>query len=58
MTGDVRKMLMKYGVLSLPTVLFLDPDGRIYQELTLTGFLPADEFAELLYKASARPEKC
>ncbi|HLG19455.1 MAG TPA: cytochrome c biogenesis protein CcdA [Bdellovibrionota bacterium] len=58
MNGDVQKTLMKYGVFGLPTVLFLNPNGDVYRDLTLTGFLPADEFLELLYRATSQTGKC
>ena len=37
-------LLEKYDVKGLPTVLFLHPDGTVRDELTLTGFEPADKF--------------
>jgi thiol:disulfide interchange protein DsbD len=45
---EVAALLKKYAVTGLPTVLFLSPQGKPYEDLTLTGFVPADEFLELL----------
>ena len=57
-TPDVQKILMKYGVLGLPTILFLDSKGNVITDLSLSGFLHADEFLELLKKADARQMSC
>jgi len=43
-TDQCLSLKEKYGVLGLPSVLFLDPDGRKIDALTVTGFKPADEF--------------
>jgi thiol:disulfide interchange protein DsbD len=45
----------KYGVLSLPTVVFLTPEGRVVPELTLSGFEgPADFLKRLDAARQAR----
>lgn len=41
----------KYGILGVPTIVFLDADGRERQELRLVGFENADRFLERLAKA-------
>ena len=43
----------KYGVLGLPTVLFLTPDGQVLSNLTLTGFEPPKEFLKRIAAAKA-----
>ena len=47
----VQETLKRYGVLGLPTVLFLDPNGAPNAELTLIGFEPADAFMARMNKA-------
>ncbi len=41
----------KYGILGVPTVIFLDANGREREDLRLVGFENADEFLERLAKA-------
>jgi thioredoxin:protein disulfide reductase len=55
-TGDekVAALIKKYEVTGLPTVLFIKPDGKALTDLTLTGFLPAQDFKELLNTALTR----
>lgn len=40
----VKALVAKYEVAGLPKVMFLKPDGSPLDELTVTGFIPADEF--------------
>jgi len=44
----VQKLFDHYGVLGLPTIVFLDPDGRLLPEPRITGFVPPARFLELL----------
>ncbi|HEU5248930.1 MAG TPA: cytochrome c biogenesis protein CcdA [Thermoanaerobaculia bacterium] len=41
----------KFGILGVPTVIFLDADGKERRELRLVGFENADRFLERLAKA-------
>jgi thiol:disulfide interchange protein DsbD len=51
---EVAALLKKYNVNGLPTVKFLGPDGEPFEDLTLTGFIPADEFLPLMEAARGR----
>ncbi len=52
MTGEnSQRLLEKYGVLGMPTVLFLRPSGYIEKSLTFVGFVPPEEFLKHLQKA-------
>ncbi len=39
-----ERLLQKYGVKGVPTVVFLDQQGEERRELRLVDFLPADQF--------------
>ena len=41
-----RKLLQKYQVKGVPTVIFLDSEGRERGDLRLVDYLPADEFLQ------------
>lgn len=56
-TSKVESVLRKYDVTGLPTVLFLQPSGNVLTDLTLTGFLPVNDFLDLLDRASVRFKK-
>jgi thiol:disulfide interchange protein DsbD len=49
----VRELQQKYGVRGLPMVLFIDREGRVLHDLTVSGFLTADEFLQRMRKAAA-----
>jgi len=53
---EVAALLKKYKVNGLPTVKFLQPDGSPMNDLTLTGFIPADEFLPLMDAALERTQ--
>ena len=54
-TGEKsQNLLEKYGILGMPTVLFLRPSGYIEKSLSVTGFLDADEFLAHLRKVKAK----
>ncbi|MFH1016845.1 MAG: thioredoxin family protein, partial [Pseudomonadota bacterium] len=52
----VSALTNRYGVVGLPTVLFLSSKGDAYENLTLTGFLAVDDFLELLKKVPGAPK--
>ena len=41
---DSDRLLQKYGVKGVPTIVFLDKQGEERRELRLVDFLPADQF--------------
>ena len=51
---EVERLMKKYGVLGLPTVKFLDPQGNAFEDLTVTEYIPADKFLPLMESALAR----
>lgn len=52
--GDARtvELTKKYGVLGVPTIVFLDPKGNEMRDLRLTGFEEADAFLERVERVS------
>lgn len=42
----VKQLKNEYEILGLPTVIFIDSNGKVRKELTLTGFEPAPKFLE------------
>jgi thiol:disulfide interchange protein DsbD len=53
---QVKALLDKYDVKGLPTVKFVLPDGVAIEELTVTGFVKADQFLPKMEAALARIE--
>ncbi len=51
-TPENTALQAKYKVVGLPTVIFIDASGKVREDLTLTGFLPPEEFAELMRKVT------
>jgi len=45
---EVEKMIEKFEIVGVPTILFLDPGGREVKENRVTGFINAKEFLKLL----------
>jgi len=41
-TPEVDALMRKYGIRGLPWVAFVQPDGTILHDLTVTGFIDAD----------------
>ncbi len=48
---EMEKLKKKYGVVGVPTVLFLDSDGKEMKDLRVVGFVSADEFLSRMKKA-------
>jgi thiol:disulfide interchange protein DsbD len=42
--ADSDRLLQKYGVKGVPTIVFLDRQGKERRELRLVDFLPPDQF--------------
>ncbi|HSS43792.1 MAG TPA: cytochrome c biogenesis protein CcdA [Thermoanaerobaculia bacterium] len=48
---DAVALSRKYGILGVPTIIFLDASGKEHADLRLVGFEGPDEFLERLSKA-------
>ena len=48
MTPEVSKLLQKYRVSTLPTIVFLNPKGQFLGDQSLVGFTPVDKLDERL----------
>lgn len=44
----VKQLWDKYGVVGLPTIVFINKDGTIARDKTITGFINAREFLRIL----------
>lgn len=44
----VQQLWQKYHVVGLPTIVFIGKDGTVIGEKTVTGFVPAQEFLQIL----------
>ena len=44
----VKQLWDKYGVVGLPTIVFVDRDGNVLTDKTITGFVNAGEFMQIL----------
>ncbi len=51
----VRELKQRFGVLGVPTVLFLTPDGQEISELRFTGVIKPEEFLERMDRALEAP---
>jgi thiol:disulfide interchange protein DsbD len=53
---NVKELLARYDVKGLPTVVFVLPDGTTMDDLTVTGFVGADDFLARMQEARTRAE--
>jgi thiol:disulfide interchange protein DsbD len=53
-SSPATALRQRYGIVGLPTVVFLMPDGVEMADLRVVGFLPADEFLARMDKALGR----
>ena len=44
----VKQLWNKYGVVGLPTIVFVNKDGTVLKDKTITGFVDAREFVQVL----------
>lgn len=51
---EIDRLKKKYRVMGLPTMVFYDTSGQIRTDLTVTGFMSADEFLGRMQKAHER----
>jgi thiol:disulfide interchange protein DsbD len=52
---EVKELREKYGIVGVPTVVFIGADGRERTELRVVQFIEADEFLERLAKLTGEP---
>ncbi len=50
MEPPMQKLFELYSIMGLPTVLFIDSQGKVLQEPRVTGFVPPAEMAALMAK--------
>jgi thiol:disulfide interchange protein DsbD len=51
-TPDVKALQAKYSIRGLPTILFIERDGRVREDLTVTGFVKPEDFLEKMRAVS------
>jgi thiol:disulfide interchange protein DsbD len=54
-TGDndaLNELYGRYGIQGLPTVVFIDPMGKVLDSPRVTGFLPPEKFVAEMHKVS------
>ncbi|MDE1890657.1 MAG: protein-disulfide reductase DsbD [Planctomycetota bacterium] len=44
----IKQLWEKYGIVGLPTIVFINKDGTISRDKTITGFVNAQEFLHIL----------
>lgn len=44
----VKQLWEKYGVVGLPTIVFIGKDGTVLEDRKITGFINAKEFLKVL----------
>ena len=54
MAEDKKAILLKYNVLGLPSLVFLDAKGRWIQEGNLSGYYNAEEFLEAFSRVAKK----
>jgi thiol:disulfide interchange protein DsbD len=48
--GEAKRLMDKYHVVGMPTILFVSPEGRIYDDLSVAGSAPT--LSEMIEKVS------
>jgi thiol:disulfide interchange protein DsbD len=49
---EIDRLKKKYSVMGLPTMVFYDTSGQIRTDITVTGFMNADDFLDRMRKAN------
>ena len=44
----IKQLWDKYGVVGLPTIVFVDSDGNVLKDKTITGFINPKEFLRII----------
>ena len=47
---EVEALYQKYKIQGLPTVIFIDSNGKVREDLTITGFMKPAEFVDRMKK--------
>jgi thiol:disulfide interchange protein DsbD len=47
-TPQAEEAIQRFGIFGVPTILFLDREGREVEEARVTGFIPPDDLLEIL----------
>jgi thioredoxin:protein disulfide reductase len=45
---QVKQLLNKYSIIGLPTIIFINKEGTVVKDKTITGFVNPDEFLRIL----------
>ncbi len=54
---ELKKIMDKYEVYGLPTIIFINTKGKVVKELTLTGFEKASLFIKRMDRVYENTEK-
>lgn len=52
---EIRRLIDRFHVYGVPTIVFLDAEGREVESLRMNGFVPPDEFIEYLRTSRLKP---
>ncbi len=47
-TDEVKRLKDKYGIRGLPWIVWIDSSGEVLEELTVTGFVEAEPYLEIM----------
>jgi thiol:disulfide interchange protein DsbD len=53
-TPEVEKLARQFNIVGVPTTIFIGPDGAERKQLRLVGFVPPDEFLQVMDNALAK----
>lgn len=45
---NIKKLWKKYGIVGLPTIIFIDKSGKVVQNSTINGFIGPPEFKKIM----------
>lgn len=47
-TDEIKKLKDRYGIRGLPWIVWIDSSGEVLEELTITGFVEAEPYLEIM----------
>jgi thiol:disulfide interchange protein DsbD len=56
MTGAVERLFARFGVLALPSVVVVDPEGTVVEAARIVSFVPPKEALSLFRRAGIQPQ--